>query len=48
MSNAPHFIRHIRKGLKFGSGIYEDSIMADGLIDAYDKMAMGFCGEKTA
>lgn len=38
----------MRSGLKFGSGIVEDSILVDGLTDAYDKLAMGFCAEKTA
>ncbi len=48
MSNAPHIIRAMRNGLKFGSGSFEDSILVDGLTDAYDKLAMGFFAEKTA
>ena len=48
MSNAPHFMRNIRLGHKFGDfGVY-DSLTNDGLIDAYSKKAMGYCGEKTA
>ena len=47
MSQAPHFVRSMRQGLKFGSGQIEDSILVDGLTDAYDKLAMGFFGEKT-
>lgn len=48
MSQAPHFIRAMRAGIKFGSGAIEDSILNDGLTDAYDKLAMGFFAEKTA
>lgn len=48
MSNAPHFMRNIRSGHKFGDfGVY-DTVTNDGLIDAYNKKAMGYCGEKTA
>ena len=38
----------MRGGVKFGSGSFEDSILVDGLTDAYDKLAMGFFAEKTA
>ena len=48
MSQAPHIVRAMRNGLKFGSGVFEDSILVDGLTDAYDKLAMGFFAEKTA
>ncbi len=48
MSQAPHLVRSMRQGLKFGSGQIEDSILLDGLTDAYDKLAMGFFAEKTA
>lgn len=48
MSQAPHIIRAMRNGLKFGAGIFEDSILTDGLTDAYEKLAMGFFAEKTA
>jgi acetyl-CoA C-acetyltransferase len=48
MSQAPHILRQMRAGVKFGSGVFEDSILVDGLTDAYDKLAMGFFAEKTA
>lgn len=48
MSNAPHFIRNVRSGHKFGDFAVHDTLTNDGLIDAYNKKAMGYCGEKTA
>lgn len=48
MSQTPHIIWSMRNGIKFGSGVFEDSILVDGLTDAYDKLAMGFFAEKTA
>ena len=48
MSNAPHFLRNSRNGFKFGPVSLEDTVQFDGLIDAYEKIAMGYCGEKTA
>jgi acetyl-CoA C-acetyltransferase len=48
MSNAPHLLKTGRKGHKFGDFAAFDSLSHDGLIDAYKKIAMGFCGEKTA
>jgi acetyl-CoA C-acetyltransferase len=48
MTNAPHFIKSLRTGVKFGDTPIYDTVSYDGLIDAYGKMAMGFCGEKTA
>lgn len=48
MSQAPHIVRSMRQGVRFGSCQIEDSILVDGLTDAYDKLAMGFFAEKTA
>lgn len=48
MSNAPHLLKNTRQGVRFGDFAATDSLTHDGLIDAYGKMAMGFCGEKTA
>lgn len=48
MTNAPHMVRGFRSGVRFGDSIMMDSIAVDGLIDAYSKMPMGTCGEKTA
>ena len=48
MSNVPHFMKQVRQGVKFGNFIAFDSLTHDGLVDAYSKLAMGYCGEKTA
>ena len=40
MSSIPHYY-NARKAKKFGSGILEDGMQKDGLIDAYSKLAMG-------
>lgn len=41
MSNAPHLLRGIRGGLRFGNGEMEDMILTDGLICAIDCVQMG-------
>lgn len=48
MTNAPHFIKNMRTGVRFGDSVLFDSISYDGLVDAYNKVPMGVCGEKTA
>jgi len=40
MSQIPHYVQ-IRNGVKFGSTALEDGLQKDGLLDAYDKQAMG-------
>ena len=47
MSMIPHYL-HIRKGQKFGPASMEDGMQKDGLIDAYDKNAMGVCADLCA
>ena len=47
MTNAPHFMR-VRQGVRFGDTVVCDTVSHDGLVDAYNKAPMGFCGEKTA
>ncbi|MBV1923998.1 MAG: acetyl-CoA C-acetyltransferase, partial [Flavobacteriaceae bacterium] len=47
MSNIPHYV-HMRNGHKFGPKSMEDGMQKDGLVDAYDKNAMGVCAEKCA
>ena len=47
MSQAPHFLR-MRAGLKFGDGQVLDTLTTDGLVDAFRKIPMGTCAEKTA
>jgi len=41
MSNVPFYNNHQRWGHKYGDIIIEDGLAKDGLIDAYDKVAMG-------
>ena len=48
MTNAPHFTRVARAGVRFGNYVSYDSVAFDGLTDAYSNLAMGFCAEKTA
>lgn len=47
MSLAPHYL-HARKGTKFGPAQMEDGMQKDGLVDPYDKVAMGVCAEACA
>ena len=47
MSNAPHFI-NIRNGLKLGDGKLQDSMIIDGLWDAYNHYHMGMTAENVA
>lgn len=47
MSNIPHYV-HMRKGVKFGPSSLEDGMQKDGLVDAYDKAAMGVCADLCA
>ena len=47
MSNIPHYV-HMRNGHKFGPKAMEDGMQKDGLVDAYDKNAMGVCADACA
>jgi len=47
MSNIPHYV-HMRNGHKFGPKSMEDGMQKDGLVDAYDKNAMGVCADLCA
>lgn len=47
MSNIPHYA-HLRGGKKFGPMTMEDGMQKDGLVDAYDKHAMGVCADLCA
>ena len=47
MSLAPHLVS-MRNGIKFGSKSLEDSMQKDGLIDAFDQVAMGTFADATA
>ena len=47
MSNIPHYV-HMRKGVKFGPAAVEDGMQKDGLVDPFDKNAMGFLADNCA
>jgi len=47
MSAIPHY-QHVRKGSKFGPITLEDGMQKDGLVDAYQKVAMGVCADECA
>ena len=45
MTNAPYLLPGARGGLRLGDGALVDSILRDGLVDAYDDRQMGSCAE---
>lgn len=47
MSQIPHYY-HARMGKKFGPIALEDGMQKDGLVDAYNKEAMGVCADNCA
>ena len=47
MSLIPHYL-HARTGTKFGPTTLIDGMQKDGLVDAYDKNAMGVCADACA
>lgn len=47
MSLIPHYL-YTRMGTKFGPGTLVDGLQRDGLVDAYDKNAMGVCADACA
>jgi acetyl-CoA C-acetyltransferase len=48
MSNAPYLINGAREGMRLGHGEMIDSMIKDGLWDAYENFHMGCCGEIVA
>lgn len=48
MSNAPYLLPKAREGMRLGHGELVDSMIHDGLWDAYDDQHMGCCGEIVA
>ena len=48
MSNAPYISLQLRNGARMGNVEFKDSMMTDGLTDAYDNVAMGVCAEQCA
>jgi len=45
MSNAPYLLPKAREGLRLGDGELIDSMVHDGLWEAYEDYHMGCCGE---
>ncbi len=48
MSQAPYLLPKARQGYRMGDGTLVDSMLHDGLIDAYSPIHMGVCGEMCA
>ena len=48
MSNAPYLSTQLRTGARMGHVEFKDSMVSDGLTDAYDNIHMGLCAEMTA
>jgi len=48
MSNVPYYVPTARWGSKYGDARFIDGLAKDGLVDAYDHMAMGVCADNTA
>jgi len=46
MSNAPHVV-NLRSGIKMGNTELMDTMLCDGLTDAFDNIHMGITGEKS-
>ncbi|MEO3855293.1 acetyl-CoA C-acetyltransferase [Acrocarpospora sp. B8E8] len=46
MTNAPHLIPRLRKGVKYGSTEILDATAVDGLTDAFDQVSMGESTER--
>ncbi|MFN2321808.1 MAG: acetyl-CoA C-acyltransferase [Trueperaceae bacterium] len=48
MSQAPYVVPGARAGLRLGDGVLVDTILRDGLLDAFDGRHMGSCAEGCA
>ena len=48
MTNAPYLLKNGRNGYRLGNSTIYDSILIDGLTDAYANIHMGNCAEATA
>ncbi len=48
MSNVPHYIENVRKGMKLGNGKLIDGLIKDGLWDVYNDYHMGNAADNTA
>jgi acetyl-CoA C-acetyltransferase len=48
MSNAPYLLNRARSGYKLGDGVLIDSLLRDGLVDAFSDLHMGVTAERLA
>lgn len=48
MSNAPYLLKRARSGYKLGDGVLIDSLLRDGLVDAFSDEHMGLTAERVA
>jgi acetyl-CoA C-acetyltransferase len=48
MSNAPYLLNRARSGYKLGDGVLIDSVLRDGLTDAFSNQHMGITAERLA
>ena len=48
MSNAPYLLERARSGYRLGNGVLVDSVLRDGLTDAFSNEHMGLTAEKIA
>ncbi len=48
MSAAPHLVRNMRWGVKFGDATLTDALIYDGLWEVYNNFHMGITGERIA
>ncbi|ABK52445.1 acetyl-CoA acetyltransferase [Acidothermus cellulolyticus 11B] len=46
MTNAPHLLPGLRRGLRYGDGKLLDAMAVDGLVDAFDHLSMGESTER--
>jgi acetyl-CoA C-acetyltransferase len=46
MSNAPHMVRGVRRGIKYGTAPFEDALDRDALVDFFDGASMGEATER--
>ncbi|WP_214106526.1 acetyl-CoA C-acetyltransferase [Acrocarpospora catenulata] len=46
MTNAPHLLPGLRKGVKYGAATIQDATALDGLTDAFDQISMGESTER--
>ncbi len=48
MTNSPFVLPNARNGYRLGNGTILDTILVDGLVDAYNNIHMGLCAESCA